>query len=98
LYHFDCNLNINIYESIGNIDVSHSKTGKPVPKTYIKVFSKMRNGAVEFYKDGYTDISGRFDFASISVDKLKNVEKFSFFISHDEFGSKLTECNPPLNL
>jgi len=53
------------------------------------VFAKLRNEEVDFYKDGYTDISGRFDYVSISVDKLKNVEKFAIFTHHDDYGVKI---------
>ena len=57
----------------------------------------MNNGNVDFFKDGYTDISGRFDYSSISNDKLKNVMKFSILISHERYGSKMLEAQPPLN-
>ena len=39
-------------------------SGKPLPKTYVKVFAKLPDGAVRFHKDGYTDLRGRFDYAS----------------------------------
>lgn len=58
----------------------------------------MNNGQTDFYKDGYTDISGRFDYASLSVDKLKGVEKFAILVKHDKYGSKVFDCNPPLNV
>mgnify|MGYP007019864934 CR=1 FL=1 len=32
LYHFNCNIIVNVYENIGNLDVIHAETGKPVPK------------------------------------------------------------------
>jgi len=87
-----------VYENIGNLDVVDSVSGKALPKVYIKAFAKLRNGTIDFYKDGYTDISGRFDYSSISVDKLKNVEKFAILIMDESYGSKTIECNPPLNM
>ncbi len=39
-----------------------------------------------FYKDGYTDLRGRLDYASLNPDSLKNVVKFSIFIMSDQLG------------
>jgi hypothetical protein len=39
-----------------------------------------------FYKDGYTDLRGRFDYASLDPESLKTVEKFSIFVMSDELG------------
>jgi len=44
---------------------------------------------VVFYKDGYTDLRGRFDYASLNPESLKSVEKFSIFIMSDELGNKI---------
>jgi hypothetical protein len=35
---------------------------KPVPKIYVKCFAKMKTGKTRFYKDGYTDLRGSFDY------------------------------------
>ena len=32
-------------------------------KAYVKVFAKFFHGSVSFYRDGYTDLVGRFDYA-----------------------------------
>ena len=29
----------------------------------MKVYAQMQDGGVQFYKDGYTDLRGRFDYA-----------------------------------
>lgn len=34
----------------------------PLPKTYVKVYQRKRGGEVSFFKDGYTDLRGRFDY------------------------------------
>lgn len=44
---------------------------KSVGKVYVKVFSQDKNGKESFYKDGYTDIRGKFEYATTSGDKLK---------------------------
>ena len=82
-------MKVMVIESYGEIKVNEGKNGKPLPKVYVKVFSKKKNqGEVLFHKDGYTDIRGRFDYASISGGKgLKDVEKFAILVMSDELGS-----------
>ena len=58
----------------------------------------MKNGTVQFYKDGYTDLRGRFNFIGLNTEDLKNLDKFSIFILHPELGSMIKECNPPSNI
>ena len=57
----------------------------------------MRNqsGKESFYRDGYTDIRGKFEYAITSADKLKSVSKFSILIQSSDFGSQIKEVNPP---
>jgi hypothetical protein len=53
-------------------------------------------GKESFYRDGYTDIRGKFEFAVSSANgKLKQVKKFSILILSEEFGSQIKEVNPP---
>ena len=40
--------------------------GKPVSKAYVKVYARLRGGKVRFFKDGYTDLRGKFDYASLN--------------------------------
>ena len=35
-------------------------------KAYEKVYARLKNGTVRFFKDGYTDLRGRFDYASLN--------------------------------
>jgi hypothetical protein len=35
-------------------------------KAYVKVYAKLKNGTLRFFKDGYTDLRGRFDYASLN--------------------------------
>ncbi len=53
---------------------------------------------VKFYKDGYTDLRGKFNYVSLNTDQLMNVKKYSILIMHDELGSMIKECNPPANI
>ena len=69
-------------------------TGVPLPKSYVKVFSKTNLGEV-FYRDGYTDIRGKFEYSQTSGDKLKDVTRFAILVQNDQYGSKILECAPP---
>jgi len=40
----------------------------------VKVFIKDSLGGVKFYKDGYTDLRGKFDYASRSKEYVIDVE------------------------
>ena len=82
---YDNELNILIKESYGQLKVLvESKKNKnkliPLPKAYVKVYSQTNYGENEFYKDGYTDIRGKFDYASISTDQLNKTKKFAIFV------------------
>lgn len=54
--------------------------GKPRPGAYVKVYAKGKE--TRFYKDGYTDIQGRFKYVS----QLDDVEKFSLLFITDKGG------------
>ena len=51
------------------------------------MFSRARGGTVSFFKDGYTDIRGVFEYAQTNANKLQNIEKFAIFIMSDELGT-----------
>jgi len=50
-----------------------------LPRSYVKVFSKTNKGEV-FYRDGYTDIRGKFEYSQTSGDKLKDVIRFAILV------------------
>ena len=58
----------------------------------------LQDSSVQFYKDGYTDLSGRFDYASSNSDLIKNVKQFSILISDDDLGSIIKMVNKPSSI
>jgi hypothetical protein len=50
----------------------------------VKVYSKLNNGTISLYKDGYTDIRGRFEYEN---ENLENVSMFSILLISEELGS-----------
>ena len=83
---FQSELNIHVNEKFGEIKVHHKGTMAALPKTYVKVFCKNKSGGELFYRDGFTDIRGKFEYANASGKSLTGVEKFAILVSHDEYG------------
>ena len=52
-------------ESHGRLELRDAKGDQPVPRAYVKAYARVAGGGVRFLKDGYTDLRGRFDYASI---------------------------------
>ncbi len=59
-------LKLTLTENYGRLETRDSTTDKPLPKAYVKVYAKLKNGTLRFFKDGYTDLRGRFDYASLN--------------------------------
>jgi hypothetical protein len=95
--YFSAAIKANITETLGEVKVVDTNL-KPLPKVYVKCFAMYKNNIFGFYKDGYTDLRGRFNYLSLNTDQLNNVSKFALFIMHEELGSIIKECNPPSNV
>ena len=59
-------LKLTLTENYGRLETRDIATDKPVSKAYVKVYARLNNGTVRFFKDGYTDLRGRFDYASLN--------------------------------
>ncbi|MFH0939839.1 MAG: hypothetical protein V1899_11270, partial [Planctomycetota bacterium] len=88
-------LAVQVIENYGQIKVAGQKNAAPLSKVYVKVYARMKNGDAQFYKDGYTDLRGRFDYASLSTNELENVEKFAMLIMSETDGALIREAAPP---
>jgi hypothetical protein len=60
-------LKLTVTENYGRLETRDAATGKPLPQAYVKVYARLNNGTVRFFKDGYTDLRGRFDYASLNA-------------------------------
>lgn len=88
-------LTVQMMEGYGQLKVSGQKSGRSIPRTYCKVYAQMRDGSVKFYKDGYTDLRGRFDYTSLSTNDLDNVSRFSILVMSEDHGATVKEAVPP---
>ncbi len=93
--YYSHSLAVQVIENYGQVKVTHLTTAKPVAKAYVKVYAQMADGQVKFYKDGYTDLRGRFDYASLNTNDLDVATKFSVLIMSDEHGALVREAAPP---
>lgn len=57
---------LSLAEGQGRLEVRDAGTGGAVTKAYVKVYARLQGGGVRFLKDGYTDLRGRFDYASLN--------------------------------
>ncbi|MDA0658096.1 MAG: hypothetical protein O2931_01390 [Planctomycetota bacterium] len=88
-------MSIQLLENHGQIQVQHAATAKPLSKVYVKVYAENQDGSVSFYKDGYTDVRGRFDYAAVSTNQLDNVKRFALLLMSDEHGATVREAQRP---
>ncbi|KAF1795169.1 hypothetical protein GQ600_5331 [Phytophthora cactorum] len=98
LPYFNSSLKVDIMTQCGILQVLRDSL--PVRSCYVKVYAKVSSVGgrtkTEFYKDGYTDLLGKFDYVGINGDLISSVEKFSILISHDKFGARVEQAEPPV--
>jgi hypothetical protein len=93
-------LSVDMSTSLGRLQVARAdeKDGKgrrPVGGAYVKVYAKHQDGRVRFFKDGYTDLRGEFDYATLSTPDLETAVRLSVLVLHPDFGAWIRECDPP---
>ncbi len=84
-----------VSESYGQLQTTDAQSHQPIPGAYVKVYAKYPNGNVRFFKDGYTDARGRFDYASISANDAKGAERFAILVMSSEQGATLHDVRSP---
>jgi hypothetical protein len=60
-------LKLNLVENYGRLEVRSQGENQAVAKAYVKVYARLKNGEIRFFKDGYTDLRGKFDYASLNA-------------------------------
>ena len=93
--YYSNSLSVQMSENYGQLKVADTQTGKPISKTYVKVYAELNDGRTLFYKDGYTDIRGRFDYSSLSTNELDFVKRFSLLVLDEDRGGMVREAMPP---
>lgn len=88
-------LQVQVIEAFGQVKITTRENGQPLPKVYVKVYAKRKNQSVAFYKDGYTDLRGRFDYSSVSNKNLDGIERFALLIMSEDRGAMIQEASAP---
>ena len=88
-------LAVQLTENYGQLQVAQAGAKRRLSKVYVKVYAQMQDGSVRFYKDGYTDLRGRFDYTSLNTNELDNVRRFALLILSDHHGAVVREASPP---
>ena len=88
-------LKVELVESYGHLRIADVEGGDALSKVYVKVYARMNSGEVRFFKDGYTDLRGRFDYTSLNTDELDQVDRFALLIMSDTHGAMVKEAAPP---
>lgn len=88
-------LDVTVVENYGRLDVRDKKSREPIPKAYIKVYARDQDGSVKFYKDGYTDLRGKFDYASLNTSQLGTAQRFAILVMTEGNGAIVLEAAPP---
>ncbi|RUS19884.1 hypothetical protein BC937DRAFT_86775 [Endogone sp. FLAS-F59071] len=94
-------LMVQIFEQYGYLRVSHRSSGKAISAAYIKVYVQMKDGNVQFWRDGYTALNGVFEYANTSEmdptgsSMLGKVKKFAILVQDDEVGAVVKEVGSP---
>ena len=55
----------------------------------------MTDTGPKFYKDGYTDLRGKFDYASVSTTDIGSALKFSILVMNETHGATVLEAPVP---
>ena len=92
--YFSTALQVQMIENYGQLKITQAD-GKPQSGVYVKVYARNQDGSVGFYKDGYSDLRGRFDYSSLSTDDLDRVQRFAVLVLSDEHGGVIREADAP---
>jgi hypothetical protein len=87
------NLRVDVNQYTGELQVTDKITSKPLSKVYIKIYAKLKSGKRTFYKDGYSDLRGRFNYTSLNSNLLNKVDIFSILILSEQNGAEVIKIN-----
>lgn len=88
-------LAVQMIENYGQVKVLHKTHHTPLSTVYVKVYARMKDGTVKFFKDGYTDLRGRFDYVSLNTNEIADVDRLSILMLSKEHGAVIREAAPP---
>jgi hypothetical protein len=88
-------LAVTVVEPFGRVQVLAAQGRSPLEQAYVKVYARHKDGSIKFYKDGYTDLRGQFDYATLSTSALDTVDRFAILVLHESMGAVVREAATP---
>lgn len=92
--YYSGSMKVLMRENYGQVAVRDA-ADKPLSKVYVKVYARFADGSVKFHKDGYTDIRGRFDYASVSTPEPVPVQRYGVLVLSETLGANIRDAGPP---
>ena len=100
--YFSNRMHVTFTEPLGRLRVTSADAeigapgNRPLPRTYVKVYWRGSEGDKgRFFKDGYTDVRGVFDYASLSTDELSKAQRLAVLVVSESHGAMVREVVPP---
>lgn len=91
---YDNHLRIEISAKLRQIRVFDKTTSKAIAKAYVKVYGQTPDCPDgRFLKDGYTDLRGRFDYATVSSDEMQFVKALAILVLSPSAGADVLELS-----
>jgi len=88
-------MDLKMFEGQGQLKVTARDAATPLSKVYVKVYARLADGSVKFHKDGYTDLRGRFDYATVSTPEKQPIQRFAILVLSEDHGATIKETAPP---
>jgi len=88
-------MDLKMFEGQGQLKVTARDAATPLSKVYVKVYARLADGSVKFHKDGYTDLRGRFDYATVSTPEKQPIQRFAILVLSEHHGATIKETAPP---
>lgn len=88
-------MRVRLMPDFGQLEVRDEPDGQLQPAVYVKVYGRAVDGQVRFWKDGYTDLRGRFDYLSRNDRQPEDAVRFAILVLHPEMGAVIRETAPP---
>ena len=88
-------LDVQVVAEYGELRV-RGASGRPLAAAYVKVYARDESARqIRFWKDGYTDLRGAFDYAGVSTDSEFRPAEFAVLVLHDTEGVKTVRAPRP---
>jgi hypothetical protein len=91
---YDNSIRVEISAQLRQIRVFDKVTNQAVSRAYVKVYGQTPDSPDgRFIKDGYTDLRGRFDYATVSSDEMEFVKALAILILTPSAGADVIEID-----